>query len=70
MTATVYYLTKTHNRVVVKVVGTAISDTATIAMKTDLTIAATGNITFNNAAKTIVRASDSSIDKHIFWPNN
>ncbi len=57
MTASVYYMTKTHNRAVVKVVGTTAADTATIALRTNLTITSTGNITFVNSTKTITRAS-------------
>lgn len=38
MAATVHYITKTHNRAVVKIVGTAASDTATINITTDLLV--------------------------------
>jgi hypothetical protein len=59
MAITSYFTTKTHNRAILNVVGTASSDTVTIPLKTDLTIAATGDITFNNVTKTIVRTSGS-----------
>jgi hypothetical protein len=39
MTATVHYMTKTHNRAVVKIVGTAAADTATIDITSDLVVA-------------------------------
>jgi hypothetical protein len=47
------------NRITYKIVGTAGADTTTIALKTALSITATGNVTFSKANKTIVRASGS-----------
>jgi hypothetical protein len=59
MTATVHFMTKTHNRAVVKVVGTTSTDTATINLKTTISITATGDLTVDGTARTITRASGS-----------
>lgn len=59
MAATVHFHTKTHNRAVAKVVGTADTDTVDIVVKSDLTIAATGNLTFAAADNSITRTTGS-----------
>lgn len=61
MTATVKYISKTHNAAVVKVVGNVAGDSATIDLVTSLTIGTHGDITFTASGNTIERASGSWI---------
>ena len=62
MTVTKTILKNTVNRSTIKVVGTSAADTATIALKATITLAATGNITFTagaGGAGTLTRAVGS-----------
>jgi hypothetical protein len=59
MTITAKIVSRKLNQAVIKVVGTAASDTVTIPIKTTLSIAATGNLTFSATNNTIVRSSGS-----------
>lgn len=52
---------KNNAKATIKFVGDASTDTTTFALSTAITIAATGNVTFSAANKTIVRASGSWI---------